>query len=147
MKHYPVQTPIPVPRLAPAPLALALLVGGCASALPPGTPETAAATAQVQAVAGASRAYPRFTDIPDLPVDERPLAAWGQAAGEVVADGEALARDGAEATWTLRGTDSFAAGAQRESGPSAPVVSATAGADAFAREVRKRATPPPPPVR
>ena len=146
MKHSTAIPTIPGRRLAAAPLALALLAGGCAS-VPAATPGAEAAAAGVEALARANRAYPSFSDIPTLPVDERPLAAWGQAAGEVLADGAALERDGAEATWTLRGTEAFAAGAQSASGPPAPTVSATASADAFAREVRKRATPPPPPVR
>lgn len=147
MKHSAVNPSIPGRRLAAAPLALALLYGGCASAPQAPAPGTEAAAAGVEALAGARRSYPSFADIPELPVDERPLAAWGKAAGEVLADGAALERDGAESNWTLKGTESFAAGAQAASGPPAPTVSATASADAFAREVRKRATPPPPPVR
>lgn len=133
--------------MAAAPLVLALLAGGCASTPPVAAPGTEAATAGVEALAGVRRAYPSFSDIPVLPVDERPLAAWGRAAGEVIADGEALARDGAEASWTLQGSEGFAEKTRAASGPAAPTVSATASADAFAREVRKRATPPPPPPR
>ncbi|MFM1960523.1 MAG: hypothetical protein RL588_2040 [Pseudomonadota bacterium] len=147
MKLSAANPPIPGFRLAAAPLALALLAGGCASV--PAGPKagTEAAVSGVEALTGASRSYPKFSDIPNLPVDERPLAAWGEAAAEVIAEGEALARGGTEETWTLRGTEAFAAGALAASGPAAPTVSATASADAFAREVRKRATPPPPPVR
>lgn len=147
MKLSAANPPIPGLWLAAAPLALALLAGGCASVPPAPTPGTEAAVAGVETLTGASRSYPKFSDIPNLPVDERPLAAWGEAAREVIADGEALASGGAEETWTLRGTEAFAAGALTASGPAAPTVSATASADAFAREVRKRATPPPPPVR
>lgn len=148
MKRYPVQSLIPLFGLARAPLALALLVGGCATPLDAPAPKAAvAAEAEVSAIAGVTRAYPRFADIPALPVDERPLAVWGQAAGDVLASGSDLVRNTAEETWTLRGTESFASGALQDAGPPAPVVSATAAAEFFAREVRKRATPPPPPVR
>ena len=145
MKRYPVQLPILPFGLARAPLALALLVGGCAT--PQGASAPQAAAAEVSAIAGVARAYPRFSDIPALPVDERPLAVWGQAAGDVLASGSDLVKDTADETWTLRGTESFASGALQDAGPPAPVVSATAAAESFAREVRKRATPPPPPVR
>lgn len=145
MKHS-ANPQFPGRRLAATPLALALLASGCAST-PSATPGTAAAAAGVEALAGARRSYPSFSDIPTLPIDERPIAAWGKAAGEVLADGAALERDVADANWTLQGTEAFASGAQTASGPPAPTVSATASADAFAREIRKRATPPPPPVR
>ena len=147
MKHSAAIPAIPKPIRVATSLALALLASGCASAPKVGAPGTEAAAAGIEALADAGRGYPRFSDIPALPVDERPLAAWGRAAGEVIAEGESLARDADEASWTLRGTEAFTAGAQAAAGPAAPSVSATASAEAFAREVRKRATPPPPPVR
>jgi hypothetical protein len=147
MKRYPAHPPIPRLGFAGAPWALALLVGGCATSQVAPAPKTAAADAEVSAIAGAARSYPRFSDIPTLPEDTRPLAVWGQAAGEVLGSGSDLVKDTAEETWTLRGTEAFASGARQDSGPPAPLVSATAAAETFAREVRKRATPPPPPVR
>ena len=146
MNSFPPHPSIPVRGLVGAPLALALLLVGCASGPAAGPPPSAAMT-EARALAAAAKSYPRFSDIPVLPADERPLAAWGRAAGEVLAEGAALVRDGAEDTWTLRQTDAFAAQTSLESGPAAPSVSATAAADAFARDVRKRATPPPPPPR
>ena len=146
MNSFPPHPSIPVRGLFGAPLALALLLVGCASGPAAGPPPSAAMT-EARALAAAAKSYPRFSDIPVLPADERPLAAWGRAAGEVLAEGAALVRDGAEDTWTLRQTDAFAAQTSLESGPAAPSVSATAAADAFARDVRKRATPPPPPPR
>lgn len=146
MNSFPAPVSIPVRGLLAAPLALALMTGGCAST--PGAPPAAsAAVTEAQALAGSARAYPRFSDIPVLPEDTRPLAAWSRAAGEVLAEGAALQKDGADETWTLRQTEAFAARASEESGPAAPSVSATPAADAFARDVRKRATPPPPPPR
>ena len=112
-------------------MALALLVGGCATtevAVAP-EPAAAAAEAEVSAIAGAARTYPRFSDIPTLPEDTRPLAVWGQAAGEVLGSGSDLVRDTADETWTLKGTEAFASGARQDSGPAAPLVSATAAAD------------------
>ena len=147
MKRYPVQHPIPRCGLVPAPLALALLISGCATSQGGPAPETAAAAAEVSAIAEAPRAYPRFSDIPALPEDARPLAVWGQIASDVLAGGSDLVRDTSEETWTLRDTESFASEARLDAGPPASVISATGAAEAFAREVRKRATPPPPPVR
>ena len=146
MNSFPAHLSIPVRGLLGTPVLLALLASGCASA-PAGGPPPSAATTEARALAAGAKAYPRFSDIPVLPVDERPLAAWGQAAGEVLAEGAALERDGAEDTWTLRQTEAFAARTSQMSGPAAPSVSATAAADAFARDMRKRATPPPPPPR
>jgi len=146
MNTFPAHLSIPVRALLGTPLALALLASGCASRPAAGPPPTAATT-EVRALAAGAKAYPRFSDIPVLPVDERPLAAWGRAAGEVLAEGAALAKDGAEDTWTLSQTEAFAVKTSQTSGPAAPSVSATASADAFARDVRKRATPPPPPPR
>jgi hypothetical protein len=146
MNSFPPYPSIPVRGLFGAPLALALLLVGCASGPAAGPPPSAATTA-TRALASGAKSYPRFSDIPVLPVDERPLAAWGRAAGEVLAEGAALERDGAEDTWTLRQTEVFAAQTSQASGPAAPSVSATASADAFARDMRKRATPPPPPLR
>lgn len=147
MKRYPLQHPIPRVGLAPAPLALVLLISACATSQGDPAPETAAALAEVSAIAEAPRAYPRFSDIPALPEDARPLEVWGQAASDVLASGSDLVKDTSEETWTLRETESFALEAQLEAGPPVSGVSATAAAEAFAREVRKRATPPPPPVR
>jgi len=146
MNSFPAYLSIPVRGLLGMPLVLALLASGCASRPAAGPPPTAATT-EARALAAAAKTYPRFSDIPVLPVDERPLAAWGRAAGEVLAEGAALERDSGENTWTLSQTEAFAAKTSQTSGPTAPAVSATAAADAFARDVRKRATPPPPPPR
>lgn len=147
MKRYPAQPPIPRFGLAPAPMVLALLVCGCATPQAAPALKPAAAEAEVSAIARAERSYPRFSDIPTLPEDSRPLAVWGQAASEVLASGSDLFEDTGEETWTLQDTEAFASGARQDSGPAAPLVSATAAAESFAREMRKRATPPPPPVR
>ena len=146
MNPFRLQGPIPARRLLAAPLACALLVGGCAST-PAATGPASAALGEVNALAGKARGYPSFTAIPELPVDGRPMAAWGRAASEVLADGAALQRDAAEETWTLRQSEAFAARVAVESGPPASTVSATTAAEAFARDIRKRATLPPPPPR
>lgn len=142
MKRFVMSALIPFPHRTATPFALAALLCGCA-ATPPAAP-TVAAVAEVETLSTQAKAYPRFSEIPELPTDMRPLAAWGRAAQEIMADGAALEREGAEMTWTLGNTEAFASGAQSEAGPPALAVSATAAAEAFAREIRRRATPPPP---
>lgn len=87
--------------------------------------------------------YPTFADIPKPPTDIRPLAQYGADARTVLAAGEALERATAPGTWTLEGTDDFAAKARRDAGPQIEPPK-PGDAEAFARELRERATPPPP---
>lgn len=104
-------------------------------------------SAEVAARARTNTDYPSFSEIPAMPKDIRPLAAWGRAAREVAAAGEALERETAPNTWTLNAADTerFAARARDEAGPEADARSTSAASEAFAREIRERATPPPPP--
>ncbi|MFM8820371.1 MAG: hypothetical protein ACKOD3_07505 [Phenylobacterium sp.] len=152
MKHHYVQ---PTSRLSArelasltvASLAFALLIGGRASAEPQSQPDIAAAAMEVRSIARSQKAYPRFTDIPPNPKDERPVTAWGRIGREVLTAGQELERLTSPETWTLKETEPFAATAFFEAGSAPPIVSATAEAEAFARDIRRRATPPPPPVR
>jgi hypothetical protein len=87
--------------------------------------------------------FPTFASIPNPPKDVRPLAQYGRSAQAVLAEGEALTQATAPGTWTLEGTDAFAAKARRDAGPQ--LEPPTPGdAEAFARELRERAKPPPP---
>lgn len=86
--------------------------------------------------------FPTFASIPKAPDDIRPLAQYGQSAEAVLAAGEALTQATAPSTWTLQGTDAFAEEARRDAGPEYEAP-APGDADAFARELRERATPPP----
>ena len=87
---------------------------------------------------------PRFVDIPPLPTDVRAPEAFADARLALEREGEELALATAPNTWSLDGTESFAARAQAESsdGP-APSEQNTRETDAFARELQRRATPPP----
>ncbi len=87
--------------------------------------------------------FPTFADIPKPPTDIRPLAQYGRDAAGVLAAGEALERATAPGTWTLEGTDDFATKARRDAGPQLEPPK-PGEAEAFARELRERATPPPP---
>ncbi|HEX7885653.1 MAG TPA: hypothetical protein VF474_06720 [Phenylobacterium sp.] len=85
---------------------------------------------------------PGFASIPKAPDDIRPLPQYGVDAQTVLAQGEALTRATAAGTWTLQGTGDFAAKARSDAGPQIEPPK-PGDADAFARALRERATPPP----
>ena len=86
---------------------------------------------------------PSFASIPSPPTDVRPLAQYGGDANQVLAAGQALEVATAPGTWTLQSTEDFANKARRDAGPQ--IAPPTAGdAEAFAKALRERATPPPP---
>jgi hypothetical protein len=87
--------------------------------------------------------FPTFASIPNPPKDVRPVAEYGRRADAVVAAGEAVTQATAPGTWTLDGTDAFAEKARRDAGPQLEPPTSS-DAEAFARELRERATPPPP---
>jgi hypothetical protein len=87
--------------------------------------------------------YPTFAAIPNPPTDMRPVAQYGQSANDVLAAGQALVTATEPGTWTLQGTDAFAAKARRDVGPQIEPP-APGDAEEFARKLRERATPPPP---
>ncbi|HEX5380588.1 MAG TPA: hypothetical protein VFW47_18570 [Phenylobacterium sp.] len=100
------------------------------------------------ALANHNKAFPTFAGIPAYPKDQRPLKAWGPAARQIERAGDQLVAATAPGTWTLTGTEAFAAETLRHAGPAfAAGESTTAETEAFARDQRKRATPPPPPKR
>lgn len=86
--------------------------------------------------------FPTFAGIPKAPTDIRPLAQYGRDANAVLAAGAALELATAPGTWTLQGTDEFAEKARRDAGPQIEPPK-PGDAEAFARELRERATPPP----
>jgi hypothetical protein len=88
-------------------------------------------------------AFPKFADIPTAPKDVRAVASYGRDAGALLHAGEALERETAPETWTLKSTEAFAEKARRDAGPQIDPPKA-GDAEAFARELRERATPPPP---
>jgi len=122
------------------------LLGGCmgnpfaTAAVDPASP----VAADVARMARATAKYPTFADIPPVPADQRPLREFGRAADQLELAGTRLERDTAPGTWTLDGTQGFAARAKGQAGPADPTDASTAAAsEAFARQLRERATPPP----
>ncbi|WP_297694324.1 hypothetical protein [Phenylobacterium sp.] len=102
--------------------------------------------AEVARVASVNRAYPTFSDIPASPKDVRPPGQYGQAAKTIEQAAADLEAATAPDTWSLTGTDAFAAQARAAAG-SEPAPTASDDTGAFARSARARATPPPPPRR
>jgi hypothetical protein len=139
----------PAGRLAGVLAALGL--SGCLSSNPlataPVDPRSPVA-GEVAKLATADHNFPSFADIPPVPTDQRPLKAWGRSASQIAAQGVQLEQQTAANTWVLTGTESFAANARRQVDPAPESAeSTTAATEAYAREMRKRATPPPPPKR
>lgn len=122
-----------------------LLLGACVgnpfkdAAVDPASP----VAADVARLTRGDAAFPTFADIPKAPNDVRPLANFGRDAQAMLNAGAALERDTAPDTWTLKGTDAFVEKARRDAGPQIEPPK-PGDAEAFARELRERATPPPP---
>ena len=94
----------------------------------------------------ASGGYPTFAAIPEPPTDIRPAAAWRNSIAGVKNAGARLAAETAPSTFSLSNSEDFAETTRRrlDAGGVAPTEEASrAAADAFARSVRQRATPPP----
>lgn len=87
--------------------------------------------------------FPAFTDIPAAPKNERPVAQYGRDAGTIAAAGDELVRATAPETWTLKNTEAFAETARKQAGPQIEPPK-PGDAEAFAKALRERATPPPP---
>jgi hypothetical protein len=87
--------------------------------------------------------YPTFAAFPKIPTDIRPHKQYGQAAAKIEADAQALKTATADDTWTLAGTDTFAAKVRTDAGPVLPPVT-PGDTEAFANDQKARATPPPP---
>lgn len=126
-----------------------LLLAGCTSsnplALAPIDPNSPVA-ADVARLSQGGGPFPTFADIPPVPKDQRPVAQWGKEARALEVAGAALETKTAPNTWTLNGTERFQAQAKAAAGPAiAPTDSSTAATEAFARQLRERATPPPSP--
>lgn len=126
----------------------AALLAGCASnplAEAPVDPNSPVA-GEVARMARENREFPTFADIPPMPTDQRPLAEFGQQVAKLEVARAQLERDTAANTWTLDGTERFAARARAAAGPDIDAgASTTPSTEAFARELRERATPPPSP--
>lgn len=133
-------------RLAAAAGAFALL-GACASVNPfasaPIDPASAVA-GDVARIGEVRRPFPKFSDVPSMPSDVRPLAQWGQAAEELRQAGARLEAETAPETWSLEASEAFSSRAAAVLDANGQGTGLT-GTEAFAQRLRERATPPPPP--
>jgi hypothetical protein len=139
---------------APAPRWLACVCGaallaGCGTSNPfatAGVDPASPVAADVEKMAHADKTFPTFADIPNIPTDQRPLRQWGGDADQLELAGAKLVRETAPNTWTLNDTQAFATRGRSQAGPALQGdTSSTAATEAFARQIRERATPPPPP--
>lgn len=115
---------------------------GANAAIDPSSPAAAAVAAAV----ADPGARPTFASIPEMPTDVRPASAWRQAVEDQEADRLFTQRNGAEDSWSLAGTEAFAADLRArvaEIDVHAPTDAEMAESDAYARALRARATPPP----
>lgn len=87
--------------------------------------------------------FPTFSGIPNPPKDLRPTPQYGRDARGVAAAAAALIAATEPGTWTLKDTEAFADTARKSAGPTLEPAN-PGDAEAFAREQRARATPPPP---
>ncbi len=107
---------------------------------------TSPVAGDVERMARANKDYPSFSEIPQFPPDVRPLRLYGQAVRQATQVRDQLERETAPGTWALQNTGAFADSARAAAGPDLSAAPAPDTA-AFAEDLRRRATPPPPPVR
>jgi hypothetical protein len=98
--------------------------------------------AEVAKSVRADAAYPTFRSIPPVPKDLRPHRLYGQQAAQTEKEAKALEAATAEGTWTLNNSETFAAKARIDAGPELPPAE-PGNTEAFARNQKARATPPP----
>lgn len=126
-------------------LGAGLIVAGCSSVpftdakIDPASP----VAADVARMTRQDAKFPTFAGIPPKPKDLRPVAQYGADARQVMAAGDAVVAATAPSTWTLQGTEAFAERSREQAGPQIEPPK-PGDAEAFARELRERATPPPP---
>lgn len=102
--------------------------------------------AEVAKSVRADAAYPTFRGIPPVPKDVRPRKQYGLQAAQTELAAANLVAATADDTWTLNNTETFAAQARQDAGPELPPAQ-PADTAAFAKDLKARATPPPPPRR
>jgi len=88
-------------------------------------------------------AYPRFSDIPDLPKDVRTPAAWKAAVVQTRQIGAHVQRLDEALPPAPGDTDAWAARARAEARPPAPVTQPSEDTAALIADLRARASAPP----
>ena len=134
-------------------LGVAGLTGGCVDlpkVLGPAPVDPTSAVAQdVLAASKAKVPFPTFRQIPAVPTDVRPVTAWRASVLAMTAEKAALDRNIAATPIDQTDPELWAKRVRAQSGLDAvgpaPGASSAADAEAFAKALRERATPPPPP--
>ena len=121
------------------------MLSGCMNSPFADTPvdATSPVAAEVARMSRQDVKLPGFDSIPKGPTDLRPVARYGRDAASLTAAGEALRAATEPQTWTLQGTDAFAEKARSDAGPQIEPPK-PGDAEAYAKTLRDRATPPPP---
>ena len=133
--------------------ASALLLGACANALPPRREARTTAplpeelTRRLETVRRENAEYPDFRNIPVTPTDVRSPGQFRQAVSAVKGAGTELQTWAANNPPLIADVEAFAAEARRQLGigpEDIPPANTAAEIEALARELRRRAEPPPP---
>ena len=102
----------------------------------------------VTAASSLSGGYPKFSEVPPVPTDVRPISAWRQAVIGAWALKVSTEAQAARIPFTLNNSLGWAA-AERAKIPAdqatPPAADNSAETEAYAAALRARATPPPPP--
>lgn len=132
--------------------ACALVLSACANALPPRReaestrPLPDEVTRRLENVRAESGEYPDFRDIPSTPTDVRTPAQFRVAVQAVQGEGTALNAWAQANPAQIADVEAYAAQARRELGigpEDVPPANQAAEIEALARELRRRAEPPP----
>jgi hypothetical protein len=98
---------------------------------------------ELTAPAPRNLAYPNFCDIPQAPKNVPTAAAFKSEIVAVRIAGRNLDQQSGPETWSLSGTEAFAATAKEEVEPPPPMTSPLVGStEAFVKESQSLATPP-----
>jgi len=120
---------------------------GCGTALTARIDAESPAATRVEGLIAANRTYPRWQDFPAAPTDLPEPVVIAQQVNTLRATGGALAGEVSRIAWTLDDPIAFAewVNARVAATPIAPATARTqAEIDAYAQELRRRATAPPP---
>jgi hypothetical protein len=110
-------------------------------------PKSAAAK-EIARIESEPSSYPRFQDIPAVPADVRPSAAWKASVLSLQSAGAAIVSASGPDSFSLNNTEAFAADVRRQLDSKAstpPTAAEVAESAAFVKAARARATPPPRP--
>ena len=118
---------------------------GAATACAQGAPAPGLAP-DIVAEAARPHRYPTFCSIPKMPPDVRSVAQWKAAVVDTRLAGARVQKQTAPGTWTIDGTEDFAAAARSKAAAPSPMTPASeSDTAAFAKALKERATPPPRP--